>query len=172
MADFGIGEIAALVLSATGSAVSATAAIGQGQAAKSAADANASAQRQTAISAENSAAIQASDKQLATRKLIATQVASAGAGGIDPSTGTPLTIEGQTAQMGELDSLRIINNAQRTAWGYNTQANIDEFQGSAAQTAGMLNAGGTLLSSNGNTYFSGAKAGLWGSAPASTPAVN
>jgi hypothetical protein len=162
----------AVSMAIIGAGISATSAIEQGQSAKAAADANAAAQRQTAISTENVGAQQASDKQLATRKLIATQVASAGAGGIDPSTGTPLTIEGQTAQMGELDSLRIINNAQRTAWGYNTQANIDEFQGSAAQTAGTLNAGGTLLSNAGNTYFGGAKAGLWGGAPASTPAVN
>ena len=162
----------AVSVAAIGAGISATAAIEQGQAAKSAADANASAQRQTAISAENSAAIQASGKQQATRKLIASQVTAAGAGGIDSSTGTPLTVEGQTAQMGELDSLRIINNAQRTAWGYNTQANIDEFQGNAAQTGGYMSAGGTLLSSAGSAYFGGAKAGLWGSAPASTPVVS
>ena len=162
----------AVSMAVIGAGISATSAIEQGQASKSAADANATAQRQTAISTENAAAIQASDKQLATRKLIATQVTAAGAGGIDPSTGTPLTIEGQTSQMGELDSLRIINNAQRTAWGYQSQASIDEFQGSAAQTGGAMSAGGTLLSSAGSTYFGGKTAGLWGSAPASTPAVS
>ena len=154
---------AALVVSAIGAATSAYGAVQQGQNAKKAADANAAAQRATAISGENQGAQQAADAQMKAKRTAASGVAAAGAGGIDPNTGTPLTLSGQTAEFGELDSLRIINNASRTAWGYNSQAAIDEFQGKQAQTAGYFKAGATLLSSAGSAYFGGAQAGLWGS---------
>jgi hypothetical protein len=157
--------IAALVAVA-GTAVSTTAAIQQGQAQKSAADANANAQRQTAISAENAGAQQAADKLQQARKTAAAGVAAAGAGGIDPNTGTPLTLSGQTAEFGELDSLRIINNAQRTAWGYNTQAGFDQFQGNQAATGGMLQGGATLLGGASSAYYGAQKAGVFDSTPA------
>jgi hypothetical protein len=147
------GAAIAATTAVAGTAVSVTAAIQQGQAAKSAADQNAKNQRTAAISQENVGAQQAADKKLQARKIAAAGVAQAGAGGIDPNTGTPLAIAGQTAAFGELDSLRIINNAQRTAWGYQAQANIDELQGNQARTAGNINAGSTLLGGVSNAAF-------------------
>ena len=147
-----------------GTAVSATAAVEQGQTAKKASDANAAAQRATAISTENQGAQQAADATLKARRIAASGVVAAGAGGVDPTTGTALTLSGQTAEFGELDSLRIINNASRTAWGYNAGASIDQFQGAQAQTAGYLKGGSSLLSGAGSAYFGGAQAGLWGNA--------
>ena len=156
----GLAAISTIV-SIVGTAVSTTAAIQQGQAQKSAADANANAQRQTAISAENAGAQQAADKLQQARKTAAAGVAAAGAGGIDPNTGTPLTLSGQTTEFGELDSLRIINNASRTAWGYNTQADITSFQGSRAQTGGYLQGGASLLGGASSAYFGAQKAGAF-----------
>ena len=156
----GLAAISTIV-SIVGTAVSTTAAIQQGQAQKSAADANANAQRQTAISAENAGAQQAADKLQQARKTAAAGVAAAGAGGIDPNTGTPLTLSGQTTEFGELDSLRIINNASRTAWGYNTQADITSFQGSQAQTGGYLQGGASLLGGASSAYFGAQKAGAF-----------
>ena len=149
---------------AAGTAISAYSAISQGQTAAKAASANAAAQRATALSVENQGAQQAADAQMKAKRVAASGVAAAGAGGVDPNTGTPLTLAGQTAEFGELDSLRIINNASRTAWGYNAGASIDQFQGGQAQTAGYIGAGGSLLSGAGNAYFGGANAGLWGKA--------
>jgi peptidyl-tRNA hydrolase len=144
---------AALVVAAVGTAVSTYGAVQQGQNAKAAAKANADYQKKAAVSAENVGAQQAADKTLETRRVMGSQIASAGAGGIDPNTGSPLAIGTQTAQMGELDSLRIINNAQRTAWGYQTQAGIDEWQGDKAATAGYFNAASTALGGASNAYF-------------------
>ena len=149
-----IGAISAVI----GAAVSATSAIEQGQAAKETADKNAANQRQTAISAENVGAQQAADAKMKARRIAATGIAQAGAGGIDPNTGTPLTLTGQTEAFGELDSLRIINNAQRTAWGYQAQAGIDELQGNQARTAGNMNAGATLLGGTSSAAFGYVKA--------------
>jgi hypothetical protein len=143
----------AVAASVAATAVSATVAIEQGITAKATADQNAKNQRQAAISQENVGAQQAADAKLKARKVAASGVAAAGAGGIDPNTGTPLTLAGQTTEFGELDSLRIINNASRTAWGYQAQAGIDEMQGSQAQTAGAMNAGATLLGGASNAYF-------------------
>ena len=154
-------SVVSTIISIVGTAVSTTAAIQQGQAQKSAADANANAQRQTAISAENAGAQQAADKLQQARKTAAAGVAAAGAGGIDPNTGTPLTLSGQTTEFGELDSLRIINNASRTAWGYNTQADITSFQGSQAQTGGYLQGGASLLGGASSAYFGAQKAGAF-----------
>ena len=154
--------VAALVVSAIGTAVSAYGAVKQGQDAKEVADANAAAQRQTALNTENQGAQQAADASMKAKRITASGIAAAGAGGIDPNTGTPLTLAGQTAEFGELDSLRIINNASRTAWGYNASSNIEQFQGQQAQSASYLKAGGTLLSGASNAYFGGQQAGLWG----------
>ena len=143
----------AVIGSVASTAVATGAAIKQGSDAKSAVDANADAQRKTAISVENQGAQQAADAQLKAKRTAAAGVAAAGAGGIDPSTGTPLTLSSQTAEFGELDSLRIINNASRTAWGYQTQAGIDNLQGSQAETAGYLKGGSTLLGGTSSAYF-------------------
>ncbi len=143
----------AVGIAAIGTSVSAYGQYEQGQTAKKAGAANANAQRISAISAENAGAQQAADKKMEARKVAAAGVAAAGAGGIDPNTGTPLTLTAQTEQFGELDSLRIINNAQRSAWGYQTQAGIDEFQGSKGATAGMIGAGSSVLSGASSAYF-------------------
>lgn len=137
-------------------AMTATSAIMQGQAQKEQADANAKAQRQAAISKENEAAQISADQKLKARKIAATGMAAAGAGGVDPVTGSPLTLDAQTIQFGELDSLRIINNAQRTAWGYQAQANIDEWGGKQAMSAGYMKAGSAVLGGLSSAYF-GAK---------------
>lgn len=136
-----------------GAGVSAAGALKQGQDAKAAGEYNAAALRTTAISEENMGAQKSADRIEKARRLEASQVAAAGAGGVSPSTGTPLKIEGQTMEMGELDSLRIINNAQRTAWGYQTEANIKEFEGGEESKASFVKAGSTLLGGGSNAYF-------------------
>jgi hypothetical protein len=135
---------------AIAAAVSSTAAAGtaiySGIQQKKAGDANATNQRIAAIGAENAGASQAADAKMKARKIGAAQSVAAAGSGIDTATGTPLNLAAETAEFGELDKLRIINNASRTAWGYQAQANIDEWQGSQAQTAGFIKANSSLLS--------------------------
>jgi hypothetical protein len=139
--------------SIAGAGVAAAGAIQQGDTASKASKANAAAQQATATSEENVGAQKAADQEMKAKKMIASQRAGAGAGGVDPSTGTPLTMESQTAEFGELDKLRIINNASRQAWGLQTQADITGYQGSQQQQASYLNAGSTLLGGVSNAYF-------------------
>ena len=59
--------------------------------------------------------------------------------------------------MGELDALRIVNNAQRQAAGLKAQSELEVFRGNAAQQAGYFNTAGTALGGIGN-----AAAGYYG----------
>jgi hypothetical protein len=136
-----------------GAAVSAFSAIMQGQNVNTQAKMTADAERNTAISVENAAAVSATNEQMKAKRIEAAQVTTAGAGGVSPSTGTPLTIESQTEEFGELNSLQIINNAQRTAWGYDTQADITQFGGEQEKDASYLKAGGSLLGGISNASF-------------------
>jgi hypothetical protein len=64
--------------------------------------------------------------------------------------------------MGELDSLRLLNNSSREASGLTSQAAITQYQGDQAQTAGYIGAAGTVLGGASSAYFGGQKAGSWG----------
>jgi hypothetical protein len=148
-----LAYVAVASIAAISASISAASAIDQGQKARTQANMTADAQKNTAQSVEEQGAQAAADQKLKARKMEATQAATAGAGGVDPVTGTPLKIEGETAQFGELDSLRIINNAQRSAWGYQQQADITEFGGEAKRDASTLSAASTLLGGASNAYF-------------------
>jgi hypothetical protein len=186
MADFGIGEAIMATLyaagqvaagaavdaagsvtvagvgaaaSVAGAGIAGASAIQQGENSRKQANRTADAQRNTALSVENAAAVSATNEKLKAKRLEAAQVTQAGAGGVSPSTGTPLTIESQTAEFGELNSLQIINNAQRTAWGYNTEADITQFGGDQEKDASYLKAGGSLLGGVSNAAFGYASMG-------------
>jgi hypothetical protein len=102
-------------------------------------------QQNAAKDAQERGAIAAAEHDRQTRQMIARQNAAMSASGVDTSSGSPLDILTGTAGMGKLDSLRIINNAQRQAGGLQAQSGLDLFKGNAAQTAGYFGAGGTIL---------------------------
>lgn len=148
----------AVALTVVSAAVSATAAIQQGQAQKNAAEYNAKVQEQAAHDALQRGSDEAAANQDRTRRLIATQRAGFGASGLDISSGSPLDILTETAGLGKLDSLRLINNAQREGQGLMAQSEITKYQGDQAQTAGYMNAAATILGSASNGYFGYKKA--------------
>jgi len=154
--------VASLIVAVAGTAVATTATVESAQSQKDAENANNKVAEQKAVAAENAGAQSAADQQLKTKRLMASQVAAAGAGGVDPSTGTPLTLVGQSAEFGELDSLRIINNASRVAWGYTASPE------DTSMTGGYMKAGATLLGGVSNAYFGAQKAGAFSSS-APTP---
>lgn len=137
--------VAVLALSAIATGISAYSSVAAGENAKETADYNAEMQRRSALDAEQRGAIDASDKRQEARRLIARQHAIMGAGGFDPNSGTNLSIMTETAGQGELDALKIRNNAARQAAGLNAQADLTTAQGNAALSAGQMNAGGTIL---------------------------
>ena len=141
----------AAVAAIAGTGMAAYSSISAGNNARATANYNATIANNAAISAENTGAIAAAQHDQQTRQMIARQGAAMAASGLDTSSGTPLDILTGTAGMGKLDSLRLLNNAQRTAAGYQAQAGLDLFQGNAAQNAGYMTAGGSILGGVGSS---------------------
>jgi membrane protein involved in colicin uptake len=95
---------------------------------------------------------EARQKAIETARLIGMQRAGAAASGVVVDAGSALDLTADSAAFGKLDQLRITNNAERRALGFETKAaNFDaeadalEKASGAAQTAGFLNAGTSLL---------------------------
>lgn len=148
-------------------------AIQQGNAAKNAAEYQAAVDRNN----QQVAAWQAADalergqeaerqQRLRAQSALGSQKAAMAANGLDLTSGSPLDILGDTAMYGELDALTIRSNAEREAYGYrvqsqnfSTNAQLSQMRGSAAQTAGMIGAGSTLLTGAGQAAGTWAKFG-------------
>jgi hypothetical protein len=142
--------IASLAIAAVGAGTTAYSSVAAGENAKETQDFNAEMQRRGALDAEQRGALEAADKRQQTRQLIARQHAAQAANGFNTSTGTPLDIMSETAGMGELDALRIQNNAARQASGLRANANLDVSKGNAALSAGQFGAAGTILTTTSN----------------------
>lgn len=87
--------------------------------------------------------------------------AEAGGAGLVSNTGSLLDFFGQNRQMGELDALTSVNNAEREAYGYKVQAaqgdanaantlSLGRYNASSARIGGITSAAGTLLTGFGN----------------------
>jgi len=152
----GTSVVAATV---AGAAMSAYGAVKAGDDAKDAANFNADIQRKQAIQTENTAADNAAQQKEKGRRLAASQVAQGAAGGIETTSGTMSDLVAETTKYSELDSLRITNNAARQAWGYKSQADLDLYKGDQAQTAGYMNAAGSILGGLGSVGMSMARFG-------------
>lgn len=150
---------AALVLTAIGAASSAYGAYQQGQAESQAASYQAQVARNNQLVAQQNAqmALQTGQQQEAakreqTAQMIGQQRAIIAGSGIDPNSGSSKRIQGDTAALGALDASTIRNNAERTAYGYQTQgmdysaqAGLLQSQSSSASSAGELSAFGSIV---------------------------
>ncbi len=180
--DFGISEVA-LIAGAASAAVGAVGAI-------SSANAQADASRfQSQVSANNaiigqqqaqttiaSGEQQATTQALKTRATVGAIKAAQGASNVDVDSGSAVDVRSSQAELGMEDQLTIRSNAARQAYGYqvgavsNTaQSQLLQKQASGAETAGLFNAGGSLLagaSSVGKDYAKFKQAGAIGSGSA------
>jgi hypothetical protein len=77
--------------------------------------------------------------------LIGTQRAGFAGQNVDVGQGSPTDVQGDAAYLGELDALKIRNNAAREAWGYRVQAQNARMGGQNAQTASQYGAAATLI---------------------------
>lgn len=84
-------------------------------------------------------------KQRQTSELIGKERAAAGASNVELDSGSPLRIQKDTAELGELDTLTIQNNAARQAWNYRAQGAAFGAEASQDETAGNLNAFASLI---------------------------
>lgn len=137
--------VATAVIGAISVSVSAYSAVAAGENASEVADYNAKVQENAAQDARQRGAVAAAEHQDKVKRMIGTQMATAGANGLLVTTGTPLDIMTDTAGMGKLDSLRLIANAHRQASGLDDQAGLTKVQGANASTAGNLNAAGAIV---------------------------
>ena len=151
----------AVVSSIASAAISSYASYESGQSQKKAGKYNAEIGRQKAQDALQRGAIEAAYKRAQARKMAGTQAEGAAMSGVALDSGTPLALLTETSGLGELDAMRIRNNAFREAYGHKAQSELDIYQGKAAGRAGYLNAGGTFLSGASSSYYGAKQAGLF-----------
>ena len=139
----------------------------QGKAAKAQADFQAQIAKNNSIIAQRAAGdvrergkIAAGERDLKTRQFIGKQRVALASSGQEVDVGSGLEITSDTAALGKLDSLRIINNAEREAIGFETQAGNFTAEASARTAAGKnvkraseLQALNSLVTNTVNTGF-------------------
>jgi hypothetical protein len=104
--------------------------------------------KQARIQAEDAVKRGVAEEQAQRRKssaLQSRQAAVLAASNLDLSSGSPLDILTDTAELGELDALTIRGNAGREAASYRAQADLYEMEGDAAAAALPLQLGATAL---------------------------
>lgn len=154
---------AGFVMSAVGTATSAYGMYQQGQAAEAQGEYQAAVSRNNAIIAERNARlaeergkVAETQKQRQIQQLIGRQRAGAAASGVEVDTGSALLARQDIAEMGAFDIENIKFDTAMEAYNYRvagsqaqSQAALYQAQGSQAATAGMIGAGGTLLTGAG-----------------------
>lgn len=151
----------AMIASAVSTGVSVYSSVKSGEAQKKAQDYNANIQAIHAKDVAQQGADSAAAQKEKQRRIASTQTAIMGAGGLDTTSGTPLQLLTETAGMGELDALRLQNNASRQAWGHTSQGVLDMYQGNAAASAGNMNAAGSLLGGVSKGFYGAYNAGMF-----------
>jgi hypothetical protein len=142
----------AVAVAVIGAGIGAYSAYASAENAAETAEYNAKVQENAALDAQQRGAAEAAEHQDKVRRMLGTQIATAGANGLLATTGTPLDMLTDTAGMGKLDVLRILNNAQRQASGLHDQAGLLKIQGKNEQTAGYLNTAGAVLGGASKAY--------------------
>lgn len=169
-------EPTTLAVIAVGAIVAGGAVAAKGQAEAAAADKSASqfsaaVLRNNQIIADRQAedarargAVAATEKAKETKQLIGRQRVALAAGGGVIDEGSALDLTADTAGIGELDRLTILNNAEREALGFTTQglnfqseALLTDAGAKARQRAARLAIAGTLIGTAGSAASVGAK---------------
>jgi hypothetical protein len=136
-----IGAVAAVI----GAGVSTYGAISAGQQQQEAADYNARVARNQAAAAREAAAVAEADERAQTQRTLAATRARAAASGLDPNEGSSLLAEMETASIGELNARRIHWAGANQIGGYQSEAQLQAFQGAQYRRAGYLTGNTTLL---------------------------
>ncbi len=151
---------ASMATAAVGAGISAYGAYQQGQAQAAAANYQAQVARNNAIIAkQNADAATAAGENQAEQSLMKTGMtvgaarAAAAANGLDPNSGSPLSLQTDTAKTGAVNALTIRNNAAWQAYGdqvqgmsQTAQAGLDQAQSGWDAQAGGMGAATSLLS--------------------------
>ena len=90
--------------------------------------------------------IMASRQNLKTQATVGAIRAQQGASGVDVASGSSALVRNSVQTVGAMDELTIRNNAARAAWGFQTQAIQDTYEGQFAHMTASNEAQQTLLS--------------------------
>ena len=146
----------------------------QAEAAKGASEYNASVERNNQILSEaqkknrqEQGVLQELDRRMATRKLRGSQVAEMAAAGLDLSEGSAAQIIAGTDFMGEVDALRVRDQANMDAWALDNEArqhksNAEFYARQASSTNPLLSGVMSGASTFASLYSGGAFSGLGG----------
>jgi len=138
-------SMATSALSSIGGAVLQSSAIkAQGTYANSIAQSNAAMANLKATQTLQAGDVAASRKQLQTEAAVGTARAEGGASGVDVNRGSPAMTQAGIATAGGIDVATIKNNAQRQAWGLQTQAIQETEQGQMEQLTAQQKSTQTL----------------------------
>lgn len=136
------------------SAVSAVGAIASGNAQAAALEGEANQARMNARIASQQAGAREDMQRRENALRLGEQRAAMAQSGFDPSSGSALTLQGQSAANAELDALTTRYEGQLQALSFNTQAANLKRSASSARTTGYLNAAGSLLGGASKSYAS------------------
>ncbi len=138
----GVGSIAG---SLVGAGFSAYAAIQSGKMQKQMYELNSLITGKQAEYALEKGQIQEQVVRYGTKQTIGKQRASFAAQNIALDDGTALEMQKDAAKWGEVDALRVRNNAAMEAWGYRLSANSQAIQGSLAMMSTYAQAGSAII---------------------------
>jgi hypothetical protein len=162
--DMGIGAGTAMAVASVVATVASTA-MSVMSAQQSAAAQNKAANYQAQVAANNQkvadqnatyarqvGAVQEQAQRMKAGEFLASQRAAGASNGFDVNAGSNLDLQSRTASLGEMDALTIRANADRQAYGYQTQATsfgaesqLDTMKASDATAAGNMAVAGSIV---------------------------
>jgi hypothetical protein len=149
------GTTAAIVTGASalaGTALTAAGSIQQGNQQKAAYDYNAKVLNMQAVDAQRRGSEAEGIQRTRYQQLQGSQRAQMGASGAVVDEGSSGDVVTETAVFGERDAQMIRLDAERQAWGANTQADLSRMRGRQAETGGWNTAGQSILSGSTNFF--------------------
>lgn len=105
-----------------------------------------------AAAATQAGAVSAQTQDLKTKNLVATQLVTQAANGLDVNSGTNVKVRESAQDLGHLDTLTILSNAAKNSQGFKAQGlnfiaeeRLDKAAGANAQKAGDISVATSLL---------------------------
>lgn len=141
------------IIGAVGTVVQTIGAIGQGNAGKQSGEYNAQIAEQNIGIVRQQAKDDERQLRVHGQKTLGEMRAGFGASGVQSNEGSAADIIGQSAANIEMDALTVRHGGEIQAWKHQQQANLYRLQGANAQTAGLFEGAGKLLS--GGARFAG-----------------
>ena len=148
--------VASAAVSAVGAGVSAYGQYQAGQSQKAMANYNAKLAENEAIAKQQQTVAETERMRAQKKRMMSAQRATAGKTGAMISGGTPLLVMAEEAGLMELDILNMRRTGKMEAGASIAESKMSKWEGKQAARAGMISAGGTLLSGAGNALFMGA----------------